>query len=275
MSNAFDNLSWNDDFSGAVRLPFPALTVRVLNGDPKMKGIKPDARYFGGFAYGADDAAKLLADGDLRADPAWIPYEATGEKGDYREAAHRQVQVAVIKGRMRWGNDTAKQYSTKYFPGARMHIQYLAGLFKLVKGLPEFCGMAMLTAKGHQANHLQTSIDTAANFIRTAVAGKPGLMKLPRPAWILTLGTEGDKPEFKPVGQSVKSTITPIKAILPASPDDVAVRRVSDDVVAELAERFSQAQQWLNAWKTSSDAEHVALVQNDAFVGEEVEERPF
>ena len=273
-SNPFGNNSWNDDFSGAVRLPFPALTIRVLNGDPKMKGVKPDARYFGGWAYGADDCAKLVTDGDLRVDPAWAVYEATGDKGDYNEAAHRSVHVAVIKGRMRWGNDRDRQYSPKYFVGARMHLQYLAGLFKINKGVVEYCGMAMLTAKGHQANHLQTSIETYATFIRTATAGEPALSKLPRPAWILTLGTQGEKAEFKPVGKSQTSTITPIKPILPENAAELAKRRVSDDVLAELADRFEQAQTWLNAWKTTSQEPLPAaeLMPEPADV---IDDRPF
>ena len=273
MTNAFDNLSWNDDFSGAVRLPFAALTLRTLRGESKMKGTQPDARYFGGWAYNDEDSRKMLADGDLLADPSWDLYEATGEKGDYAEHANRVAHVAVIKGRMRWSNDQARQYSTKYFQGARMHIQYLAGLFKRDKGTVSFCGMAMLTAKGIQASNLQKAIDLYANFIRTATAGEPELMKLPRPAWIITLGTYGDKPVFETVGKgSATSTLTPIKAVLPKDAAELTKRRVPADVLDLMGQRYEQAAQWLGAWKqAAAETEPIAVTQN----ADSYEEQPF
>lgn len=273
MTNAFDNIGWNDDFSGATRLPFQTVTLRVLNGDAKMKGVKPDARYFGGWAYDSDNAAKLIADGDLRTDPAWPTYEATGEKGDYRESANRVAQVAVIKGRMRWTNDKTRQYGVKYFQGARMHVQYLAGLFKLDKGVVEFAGMATLTAKGHQAGHLQTAIETYANYIRSATAGEPSLSRLPRPSWILTIGTTGDKPEFVQVGKTQTSAITPIKAILPKAPEELSKRRVTDEVIQHMANCYAQAGTWLDAWKQGAEAQPVA--QHEAEPEGEYVEQPF
>jgi len=273
MTNAFDNLGWNDDFSGAVRLPFAALVIRALRGEAKLKGVTPDARYFGGWAYNADDAKKMVADGDLRTDPSWAVYEADGDKGPYGEAASRVVNVAVIKGRMRWGNDDARQYSTKFFPGARMHVQYLCGLFVRNQGETTFAGMAMITARGHQAGFLQTAIDEYATFIRTATAGTANA-KLPRPAWILTLGTFGAEPQFKSVGTGAKSsTITPVKAVLPPSTDALAKRRVPDEVLDELGNKFAQASQWLEAWKQST--QEPLQIAGVAPVADTFEEQPF
>lgn len=274
MTNAFDTIGWNDDFSSAVRLPFSALVIRALRGEAKLKGVTPDARYFGGWAYNADDAKKMVSDGELRADPSWAVYEAEGEKGPYGEAASRVVNVAIIKGRMRWGNDDARQYSTKFFPGARMHVQYLAGLFVRNQGATTFAGMAMMTARGHQAGFLQTAIDEYATYIRTATAGTPN-SKLPRPAWIMTIGTFGSEPVFKPVGSGAKSsTLTPVKAVLPKSHDELAKRRVPDDVLEELAHKFSLADQWLSAWKQSTQEPlplaEIAPASTDTF-----EDQPF
>lgn len=273
----FNNLGWNDEFSGATRLPFQALTLRALRGDSKLKGVKPDARYFGGWAYNADDARKLVNDGDLRVDPAWTVYEAEGEKGPYTEAAHRVAHVAVIKGRMRWVNDMNREFNTKYFPGSRMHIQYLVGLFKLNQGVPEFAGMAMLTAKGHQASNLQKAIDEYSGFIRLANSADAALARLPRPAWIMTLGTQGDKPIFETVGKgNATSTITPIKAVLPKDAAEMTKRRVADDALEFMAQKFDAAQQWLGAWK-SAGQEPLPIAQSATPVAEsdDFEEKPF
>lgn len=273
MTNAFDNIGWGDETTGSVRLPFGALTIRSLNGDAKMKGVTPSARYFGGWAYGTDEAKKLIADGDLRVDPSWAVYEASGEKGDYLESAHRLVNVAVIKGRSRWVNQKTRQFDTKYFDGARMHLQYLVGLFKRDEGKVLFSGMAMLTAKGHQATNLQKAIEEYANHIRSATAGEPKLSGLPRPAWIMTIGTFGEKPDFVTVGKGTQtSAITPLKALLPQSGDELLRRRVPDEVLDFMGEKYTAASEWLNAWKQPGRDPQLIL---EAAGGVEVDDRPF
>jgi len=271
MTNAFDTIGWGDDFSGAVRLPFQTLVLRALNGDGKLKGVIPDARYFGGWAYGADNVKGLIDSGDFEIDPSWPSYEMDGDKGPYNEAANRVAHLAVIKGRMRWHNSNDNSFAMSYFTGARMHVQYLAGMFVVDKGKPAYAGMATLTAKGMQAKHLQDAISAWENAIRAAKAGTPE-GKLSRPCWILTIGTKGDKPEVVMVGKTQQSPITPLRAILPQKEEEYAKRIVPEHIRELLASRFEAATEWLNAWKSAKPSAAAEPLPEPADM---VDERPF
>lgn len=272
MTNNFNDIGWSDDFSGAVRLPFQTLVVRALNGDAKMKGVKPDARYFGGWAYGADSAAQLITSGDLASDPAWSVYEASGANGDYGECANRLAHLAVIKGRMRWV-DSAGAFDTKYFPGARMHVQYLCGLFTVDKGGVQFNGMATVTAKGMQAKHLQDAIGAWENAIRAFSAGTDKA-KLPRPGWIITIGTFGEKPEFVMVGKAAQSAITPLRAKLPVKDGEFEKRVVDAGTLDYMASKYALAGEWLSAWKIGKQQPTLPVQVDDAAT-ELIDEQPF
>ncbi len=273
MTNAFDTIGWSDDFSGSVRLPFQTLVLRALNGDAKLKGVKPEARYFGGWAYGAENAEQLIGSGDFASNPGWESYEATGANGEYRECAHRLAHLSVIKGRMRWV-DGAGAFDTKYFTGARMHVQYLCGLFTVNQGGVQFNGMATVTAKGMQAKHLQDAISAWENAIRAAKAGTDA-GRLPRPAWIITIGTFGEKPEFTLVGKQAQSAITPLRAKLPQKEGEFDKRIVDNGTLEYMAGKYALANDWLNAWKTGKGQPVAAITPEDADMRTEYVEQPF
>lgn len=248
-----DKLNQAQTEGEGVRLPFPALYFHVKNGEPNMKGNAVPSRYFGGWEADPEKMQELLDSGEIPAIPEnWLPYLASSREGkEYSAIGTRYLVVAVIASRTSWtskdGKARAQTYSPEY---TRQHRQWLGLLLNQNK--PErFVIPVILSAKGYQASNTNDAVgkwNTAINQFRKEL----NATTLGRYAFWLTLGTSGDKPDFKKVGPAgQQSTITPITAIIPEglTAEAVSKRFIGRDNLSRCVEIFDAAQEWLGAWK--------------------------
>lgn len=271
-----DALRGAENDGGAVRLPFDAIYCYALSGQRNLKDAAP-ALYFGGIATDAEDVADLQTSGAIAGFPKWNQYTGSGKDGDYTNLCSRTIHMAFIKGRYSWVKDGGR--STEYAPGARRHLQYLGGMFAGVKseGVARFdyVGPCVLTAKGMQVSRVFDAIGQWEKAVKS-VSRTVNAQNFPRCAWVFTIGTSGDKPEFETVGKGAnQKDITPMRALIPDAFDVAALkaRFVGRERIAKFAELLAQADTWLNAWKVNGPTSawfHVPQIN-----GQPEDEEPF
>lgn len=239
-----------------VNLPFAAPYVYVYNGDRRNKANAKDAPalYFGGWAVDEASLTEMVDSGDLPGLPdGWARFENSGDKGDYTGLCSRTVTAAILARRERWINQASGQSAPSFDRDGgytRRHRQWLGLMF--IKGKPY--GFAVLSAKGYQAQEVQTAIDAWHRAIGK-FRKELNATQIPPSAFAVTIGTHGDQPEYVPVGKSgAQSNITPIRAILAPdlTADMIAKRFIGAQNLRACAERVEQAREWLVAWKAPS-----------------------
>ena len=233
-----------------VRLPFAALYIHVINGDPKLKDSKCPAQYFGGFSADADRMGEMVDLGEVDGLPGgWTAYTGVSGDKEWNALGSRSITVAVIKGRQSWLDKTGFTRFPNYTAtNTRRHLQYLGAL--AVGG--NFYAPVVITAKGFQAQRVIEAADGWKRAIRPCLK-ELNATTLPRSAWWISLGTSGDKPEFETVGREAQNRITPIRAILPAGKLEAEMVKalfVGAQNLRRFAEMYEQAKDWLEAWKT-------------------------
>jgi hypothetical protein len=248
-----DQLNQAQGDSEGIRLPFAAVYVHVKNGDPKAKG-QSAVQYFGGWEGDPEKIGELVETGDLPTMPdGWTSYDAVSREGkEYPGIGTRKLVVAVIASRASWltkdGKSRAPAYSTEF---SRLHVQWL-GL--LLNNQPKYCVPVVFSAKGYQVTNVREAIEKWEKAIRP-FRKELNATGLGRYAFWVSLGTAGDKPDFKKVGPPGKqSTITPITALIPdgLTADLVGKRFIGKDALMKCVDMLTQAQEWLGAWKTPS-----------------------
>lgn len=249
-----DKLNQAQGEGEGIRLPFAAVYVHVKNGDPKAKGLAASVQYFGGWEGDPEKIGELVETGDLPTFPdGWTAYDAVSREGkEYASIGTRKIVVAVIANRVSWltkdGKSRAPTYSQEF---SRLHVQWL-GL--LLNNQPKYCVPVVFSAKGYQVTNVREAIDKWEKAIRP-FRKELNATGLGRYAFWISLGTAGDKPDFKKVGPAGKqSTITPITALIPdgLTADLVSKRFIGKDALMKCSQMLDQAQDWLSAWKTPS-----------------------
>lgn len=246
-------LSQAEKGDGGVQLPFPVAYLWALNGDAKQKNAAKSCPplYFGGLAGDSDALGELVEQGIIPGLPkGWTAYEGAGDKGSWNGLAGRTLAACFIASRTRWIGQNGES-GPEYAPDkglTRRHMQSLT--FAYSDGKP--WGYAVVTTKGYQVNYLTEAIAAWGKAIaphRKAL----NAVGLPLSAFALTVGTQGDEPNFVSVGKAATSKITPLQAILPAelTAERVAQRFIGADRLRENAARLEQAREWLAAWKSA------------------------
>lgn len=237
-----------------VRLPFAAIYLHVKNGDPKMKGATP-VQYFGGWEGDPEKIGEMVESGDLPTMPdGWQSYDAASREGrEYAGLGTRKIVVAVIASRVSWISKDGKSRVPNHDPAhPRFHSQWL-GL--LLNSQPKYCVPVVLSAKGYQVTNVRDAISDWEKAIRP-FRKELNAQTLGRYAFWITLGTSGDKPNYKQVGpQGSQSPITPVTAIIPEglTAEMVGKRFIGKEALMKCVDMLAQAKEWLNAWKTPTN----------------------
>lgn len=265
--NALNELAGAAHMGEGVELPFDAIYLWAQNGDAKMVSLKASAPalYFGGWATDAVKWQELelpMLDGMTQ-----FLGQGKSEK-TWDGLCTRELSFAYIGRRMRWlsKGDGVQTYRVKYDEQhQRRHVQIL-GVLYAAKGPLCAC---VLSAKGYQAGNLLNAIATWDKETRPA-RKELNASQIPISAFVLTIGTRGDKREIEKVGKgTTQNEITPLRALLPdkLTADVVKKRFVGGAMIRENAERLVSARDWLNAWK---EQENQPQAPYPGEIGEEV-----
>ena len=271
---ALEKLKNAETTGEGVKLPFPALYAFVTNGDPKQKAAAKTAPalYYGGFATDAVKAGELVDDGSLPHLPeGWAPFSGVGEKGDWDGLCVRAITIARIASRAHWINQEARQSGPHYDAAkglTRQHLQVLCLLYSASKPF----GYCVLTAKGFQAKNLMDAF-TAWKTAIGKYAKEINASTIPLGGFAITIGTQGEQPDYVSVGKAATSKITPIKALIPDdfSAEKLAKRFIGAQNLSANAERLDIAAEWLAAWQKRD----VATDDQGAEAAPPVEEIPW
>ena len=248
---ALDTLAAAEQTGEGVRLPFPVVNAWWINGSRNFKPLG-NVQYFGGWATDAERAGEMVEAGDLVALPKdWFAFEGQSEQGEYQCIGSRAVTFSPIVYRLSWLTQDGKSRRAKYDEAhRRSHLQYLGQ----VRDSAGLIFPAVLTAKGMQSSNLLTALKEWGKAI-APYRKDLNATRFPLGAFWLAFGTQGDAPDFQSVGSEAKSTITPVKSILPATltAETVAKRFVGPQVLGQNAEMLNQAADWLAAWKEQAE----------------------
>lgn len=244
-----DALREAESSGGGVRLPFPALFAHVKNGDQRMRGVVKDqpSLYFGGWEADGDQLAELIQSGVVSELPAaWATYEGSSGQKTWNAIGTRKLIVSYIAKRESWVDKEGQSRKPKYDPQhSRRHLQVLVSLY--ANG-GYYCP-AVLTAKGFQAGFVLEALQAWDKAI-APLKKEINATALPRSAFWLEIGTDGEKPEFREVGNSATSIVTPMIAcgVAELTAEKLKKRYVGKDVLANNIKMLAEASEWLKAW---------------------------
>jgi hypothetical protein len=258
-----------------AELPFPAVFIWALNGQPSYKS-QGGALYYGGWACKSNDLQSTADQQGLALPANWQTVTISSrDGGEFPAHATRNIVVAPIGKRLSWLHE-GRRHAT-YIEGGRRHLQVLAYLadVRTVNGVKEIApwGPVVLTAKGYQARNL---LDTFTKWERATAQARrkiaPGV-----PAWCfyISIGTFGKERQAINVGKpGTQSPITPITAFIPELISEELVESlfVGQDTAAKMADIQDQAAEWLKAWKEPSPAD--SLEDQEIGLGQE-DDLPF
>lgn len=241
--------NWQDE-SGETKLPFDAPVIWVLNGAAQYKPFQQQApaMYFGGWAT---DSVTL--DTMDKIPNGMVKHEFTPKGGETITVySARQIAVATFGKRLSSVDKNGVRYPG-YQKGASPRLQVLAILAEIdanKKRIPLY--PVVLSAKGYQASNILNAINDWS--AKTAKARRDFADKLPANLFWMHIGTFGNEPNYKQVGQgNAKSPITPVMCHLPETIDEklIDARFVGEQVAQEMDALREQATAWLDAWKSA------------------------
>lgn len=256
-----DQLTQGMSVGGGVRLPFEAPNFYFLNGNADANLIKRlekagqpiPPELFGGWAVDSEVFEEAVQEyGDLSGLDLHLLEQTNRENKEYAIYFSRYLFLAPISYRESWIKDEngASLRRSKYFDGARRHVQMLALLAKKEGEAYLPWGPAVLTTKGFQALKL---LGAAKEWeTQTAKARKEYAPKIPPWAFWMALGTFGKAIETEMVGKKgAQSPITPLKvaAVRDFTLDLLKKLYVGKEAMSQMVAYLNDAHDWLDAWK--------------------------
>ncbi len=219
-----------------IRLPFPVVVCRWMNGDVHQKKAN-DATYFGGWAASADSMEDIMGQLGIGAHPSFTKNALiNNENKEYQAYISRSVLVAVCAKRKQWTDKGS-------------HVQLVALLAEITAEKSyKLWGTAMLTSKGYSARFIENAL--AQWDSTTAQARREFASGLPSQFFWAAIGTFGTEPIIESVGKKEKSPVTPAKCWLPKEFNDPTITRhfVGEENMARMAEIAKQSEEWRKAW---------------------------
>lgn len=247
--SALNELSKAGKLGEGVELPFAAAYFWAMNGQRNMAAIAKECAplYFGGFATDADKFMAL----EIETPSGLNAFTGSSDRGEWNGLATRVLHFALIGKRTRWLSKDGS-FSTHYKDThTRQHIQVLG--LGYANGKPWI--PVVVSAKGYQAKHIIESVKAWEKAI-APFKKELNATQFPISCFVISIGTQGDKPEFVNVGQTgAQSSITPIRAVSTdgMTAEKVSKRFIGPDVLRANAERLAQAADWLKAWHESAE----------------------
>lgn len=249
MTQEFELPEGEDNLQGTltngIELPFSVVYLYWRNGSPKEK---EGVLMFGGWCIDKQDADAYLP----IVPDTFESHSLRGENGDYEIYGTRQIYVAPIEKRKRWYQENGNW---------RSHMQLLAYVAVPYEGKLLQLGTHVLTVKGMRTKDLEDLL-TEWKKVTEPIRKQISPNALPN-YFYMSVGTFGATPNHEKTGYG--STVTPIGQYYPADLDKekLMLRYVGKDIVAEMRERYTEAQTWLRDW---DEKEAKAQPEQDDFV---------
>jgi hypothetical protein len=244
---------------GVVRLPFPAFTANIINGNPEKADLKSagDARYFGGFKFSEDkNASEISPDNALPAGYNLVDVWSK-EKGEtYRAYVGRCLYVAPITRRFGWFHNERKKYGSS----AVQILCYMGN--KTESGLVA-CGLVILSAGSYAGQALDA---TFRRFELATCKQRADIGGIDANYFWRKIGTMGQDIQQVEKGKIEKSPITPIylygddpnnKTPLDKLTDlytQAVLEKtyVGDSLADKMDSVFPKCTEWLEDWKNKA-----------------------
>lgn len=240
---------------GGIRLPFPVVYTRWINGQATAKRTEgkkdiSDARYYGGWEIGADQVEEFVSITG-KANPAnfALVTQTTKKGGEYEAYITRWIAFSPIIVRERW--------TTTEQGGKRSHVQFLGYMAEVSGGAYNPWGATVLTATGLSGAAIKDAISSFG--VKTAEARRQFANNLPPMFFWNLLGTFGERQQ-KMVGRgNNQSPITPCQVYL-GKEDKVGKETleklfVGKEIVELRHELLTSAREWVDAWKNAPESD--------------------
>lgn len=244
--------------SGGIQLPFPVIYPYIVNGSAALEQAHK-VLFCGGWIVGQDKMDELCKAEGRNVPVGWAKIKKINKDQTANLVYGTQnIYAAPIAFRQSWESENGGRSPTFYKDKTgktwRQHIQYLCYLGEEIDDVLRPWGPLVLTVKGFQANYLDGAFRTFASKTKAArtAFGKPDARSFYTP-----VGTFGNEPAVEMKGSGDQSPITPIQTLVPKVMDANLMKTlyVSDDILGELNQLLSEADEWLNAWKTRQVAQ--------------------
>lgn len=256
-----------------VQLPFAAINIWAHNGEKKMAPLAKESpvSYFGGWHIDALKLQDMNESGDLCVPIEKLPWKLSEQQSNSGDEAYnvfesRVIHVAPIAYRLSWLSKDGKSRTPQYDEShSRSHLQYLCMIYTVIDNALRYVCPGVISVKGKgQTEAIKASFATWKKSI-DAVRREINAQGLPLSAFVLSIGTQGDKPEFQTIGQGNQtSDITPIKAVMSVEKADaeyIAKRFVGAGNFTKAAQMLKDSREWLDAWKQAATSAPQAAPQ--------------